>query len=235
MARTAVSRAGAVAWSRGSGRLGSAGWCFSAGARRRRVVPRRLTRVSVSCVRAWPHWMGGIQICRFWLSWRAPQRMRSTMGSWRPCPGLASPQRASTVSLVQLCGRRYQPRGESGALPRRVARRRLGSLMVAGVSGGCPGSWGGLAGRAIQVLRVHVDVWVVLGGLGRAGRCWVVPWVRDGWSWGVTGGCVGASWGGCSSGVLWRCLGGLWTEIWGHVGGAEQISGPLGHAQHGNG
>ena len=45
--------------------VGSAGWSFSAGARPRRTVPRRVTLMSVSCVRAWPHSMGGIQTC--WL------------------------------------------------------------------------------------------------------------------------------------------------------------------------
>ena len=58
-----VSRVGAVARSHCSGWFGSAGWSFSAGARCRRMVPRRVTLVSVSCVRAWPHSMGGIQTC----------------------------------------------------------------------------------------------------------------------------------------------------------------------------
>ena len=47
------------------------------------------------------------------------------------------------MSLVQSSPRRYQPRGVVGALPWRVARRRLGSRMVAGVRGWCPGSGGG--------------------------------------------------------------------------------------------
>ena len=47
------------------------------------------------------------------------------------------------VSLVQSSCRRYQPRGVVGALPWRVARRRSGPRMVAGVRGGCPGSGGG--------------------------------------------------------------------------------------------
>ena len=55
----AVSRVGAVACSHCSGRFGSAGWSFSARARRRRTVPRRVTLMSVSCVRAWPHSIGG--------------------------------------------------------------------------------------------------------------------------------------------------------------------------------
>ena len=36
-----------------SGRFGSAGWSFSAGARRRRTVPRRVTLMLVLCVRAY--------------------------------------------------------------------------------------------------------------------------------------------------------------------------------------
>ena len=59
----AVSRVGAVACSHCSRWFGSAGGFLSAGARRRRVAPRLLTLVSVSCVRAWPHSMGGIQTC----------------------------------------------------------------------------------------------------------------------------------------------------------------------------
>ena len=47
-ARRAVSRVGAVACSHCSGRSGSAGWSFSAGACRRRTVPRRVTLMSVS-------------------------------------------------------------------------------------------------------------------------------------------------------------------------------------------
>ena len=58
-ARRAVSRVGAVACSHCSGLFGSAGWSFSAGARCRRMGPRRVTLVSVSCVRAWPHLMWG--------------------------------------------------------------------------------------------------------------------------------------------------------------------------------
>ena len=46
-AQRAVSRVGAVACSHCSGRFGSAGWSFSAGARRRRTVPRRVTLMSV--------------------------------------------------------------------------------------------------------------------------------------------------------------------------------------------
>ena len=60
-ARRAVSRVGAVACSHCSGRLGSAWWSLSAGARRRRTVLRRVTLMSVSCVRDWPHSMRGNQ------------------------------------------------------------------------------------------------------------------------------------------------------------------------------
>ena len=93
------------------------------------------------------------------------------------------------------------------------------------------GSW---VGRAIEVRRVHVDVCVVLGGLGWAERCWVVPWVR-GWSWDVTGACGGGVvrrvvfWGALV--VSWRPVGGDGVCVW----GAEQVSGPPGHARHGNG
>ena len=55
VARRALSRVGAVACSHFSGWFGSAGWPLSAGARRRRMVPPRVTFVSVSCVTAWPH------------------------------------------------------------------------------------------------------------------------------------------------------------------------------------
>ena len=157
-ARRAVSRVGAVACSYCSRLFGSAGWSFSAGARRRRMVPRRVTLVSVSCVRAWPHSMGLIQTCWPWVCWRARQSTRSTMASCRPLPGVVRSRRALTVSLVQSSCRRYQPRGVVRALPWRVARRRSGSRMVAGVRGGCPGSRGGWAGCVAGVLRVHVDV-----------------------------------------------------------------------------
>ena len=84
------------------------------------------------------------------------------------------------MSLVQSSCRRYQPRGVVGALSWRVARRRSGLRMVAGVRGGCPGSGGGWAGWAAGVLRVYVDVWLALVGLGRAGLCLVASLVRDG-------------------------------------------------------
>ena len=59
-ARRAVLRVGVVACSHCSGWFGSAGWSFSAGAGCRRVVPRRVTLLSLSCVRAWPQSMGGV-------------------------------------------------------------------------------------------------------------------------------------------------------------------------------
>ena len=145
--RRAVSRVGAVACSHCSGRFRSAGWSFSAWARGRRTVPRRVMLMSVSCVGAWPHSMGGIQTCWPWVCLRAPQSTRSRIASWRPLPGVVRSRGALTVSLVQSSCRRYQPRGVVGALPWRVARRRLGSRMVAGVRGGCPWSArGGLDG-----------------------------------------------------------------------------------------
>ena len=106
------------------------------------------------------------------------------MASWRPLPGVVSSWRAWTVSLVQLSCRRYQPRG--------VLRALEGCSEEVGVADGgrCEGRvlWvrGGLAWWAAGVLRVHVDVWVALGGLGWAGRCRVAPWMRGG-LWGAVG------------------------------------------------
>ena len=99
------------------------------------------------------------------------------MVSWRPLPGVVRSRRALTVSLVQSSCRQYQPRGVVGALSWRVARRRSGSRMVAGVRGGCPGSGGGWARWAAGVLRVYVDGWLALVGLGRTWRCRVASWV----------------------------------------------------------
>ena len=124
--------------------FGSAGWSFSAGARRRRVVPRCVTLGSVLCVRAWPHSMAGIQTCWPWAYWRARQSTRSTRASWRLLPGVARSSRALIVSLIQLSCSRYQPRRVFRALPWRVARRRSGSRMVVGVSGGVLWVQGGL-------------------------------------------------------------------------------------------
>ena len=89
--------------------------------------------------------------------------------------------------------------------------------MVAGVRGGCSGSGRGLAGWAAGVLRVYVDVWLALVGLGRAGRCRVASWVTDG-LWGAVV-------------VSWRPADG----DGGRMRGAEWVSGRLGHARHGNG
>ena len=52
--------------------------------------------------------------------------------------------------------------------------------MVAGVMGGLPQVRGGWAGWVAGVLRVYVNVWLALVGLGRAGWCWVGSWVKDG-------------------------------------------------------
>ena len=172
-ARRAVSRVGAVASSHCSGGFRSAGWSVSAGARRRRTVPCCVTVMPVSCVRAWPHSMGGIQRCWPWVCLRARQSTRSTMASWRPLPGVVRSRRALTVSLIQLSCRRYQPRGVVEALTWRVARRRSGSRMVAGVRGGCPRSGGGgLDGLPGSCASTSTYGWPWLGsaGLGGAGR-----------------------------------------------------------------
>ena len=135
------------------------------------------------------------------------------MVSWRPFPGLARSRRALTVTLVQLSYRRYQPWGVSRALPWRVARRRSGLLMVAGVRGGCPGSggvWRGELSRYGASTSMCVWSWAGLAGLGGA-------WWSRGWEAGGPGVSrvlvAGGSRGGCSSWVLWWCLGGLWTEM----------------------
>ena len=91
------------------------------------------------------------------------------MVSWRPFPVPARSPRALTVSLVQLSCRRYQPRGVSRALPRRVARRTSGSLMVAGVRGGCPGSggvWQGGLSTSGASTSMYGSSWAGLAGLG---------------------------------------------------------------------
>ena len=173
-ARRAVSRVGAVACSHCSGRFGSAGWSFCAGACRRRTVPRRVTWMPVSCVRAWPQSMGGIQTCWPWVCLRARQSTRSTMALWRPLPGVVRSRRALTVSSVQSSCRRYQPRGVVGALPWRVARRRLGSRMVAGVRGRCPGSGrGGLDGLPGSCASTSTYGWPWLGSAGLGGAGWL--------------------------------------------------------------
>ena len=94
------------------------------------------------------------------------------MAWWRPLPGVVRSWGALTVSLVQLSCRRYQPRGVVGALPRRVARRRSGSRMVAGVRGGCPRSGGcgldGLPGSCAST-STYGWPWLDSAGLGSAG------------------------------------------------------------------
>ena len=111
------------------------------------------------------------------------------MASWRPLPGVVRSQRALTVSLVQSSCRRYQPR----ALSWRVARRRSGSRMVAGVRGGCPGP-GGVG-------------WMGCRDLARLRRCMVGPgWARPGWA--MPGGFLG------ERGASGRCGGVLEACAW---------------------
>ena len=62
--------------------------------------------------------------------------------------------------------------------------------MVCAYEGGVPRVRGGWAGWAAGVLRVHVDAWLALVGLGQTGRCRVASWVRDG-----PRGAVVVSWG----------------------------------------
>ena len=93
------------------------------------------------------------------------------MASWRPLPGLAGSRRASTVNLVQLSCRRYQPRRVSTTPPWRVARRRSGSRMVVGVRGGCFGSGGARQGgllRSCASTSMYGWPWAGLVGLGDA-------------------------------------------------------------------
>ena len=172
-ARKAVSQVGAVACSHCSGWFRSAGWTLSAGTHCRRVVPRRVTLVLVSCVRACPHSMAGIQTCLPWACSRARQRTRSTMASWRPLPWLARSWRALTVSRVQLSCRRYQPRGVLKALPGRASRRRLVSRMVVGVRGGRSGSGGGWQdGLSRSCSSTSMYRWSWAGLVGPGGGGW---------------------------------------------------------------
>ena len=94
------------------------------------------------------------------------------MASWWLLPGVVMSRRALTVSLVQSSCRRYQPRGVVRALPWRVAQRRSGSRMVAGVRGGCPGSGGGgldgLPGSCAST-STYGSPWLGSAGLGGAG------------------------------------------------------------------
>ena len=122
------------------------------------------------------------------------------MVSWRPLPGVVRSRRALTVSLAQSSCRRYQPRGVVGALSWRVARRRSGSRMVAGVRGGCPGSGGGgLDGLPGSCVSTSMDGWPWLGSAGLGGAGWLL---------------------GCETGLgaLWWCLGDLWMETGGACG-----------------
>ena len=82
---------------------------------------------------------------------------------------------------------------------------------------GVPRVRGGWARWIAGVLRVYVDVWLALVGLGRAWPCRVASLVRDG----LRGAVV----------VSWRPVDG----DGGRVRGAEWVSGRLGHARHGNG
>ena len=171
-ARRALSRVVAVACSHCSGWFGSAGWSLSSADRCRLVVPRRVMLVSMSCVRAWPHSIGGTQTCPPWACWRARQSTRSTMASWRPLPGVGRSWGTLTLSPVQLSCRRNQPGGVSKALPWRAARRRSGSRMVVGPRGGCSGSGGawrvGLL-RSCASTPMYGWFWAGLVVLGSAG------------------------------------------------------------------
>ena len=80
-----------------------------------------------------------------------------------------------TVSLVQSSCRRYPPRGVVGPLSWRVARRRSGSRMVAGVRGGCPGSGGGgLDGLPGSCASTSMYGWPWLGSAGLGGAGWLL-------------------------------------------------------------
>ena len=65
------------------------------------------------------------------------------------------------MRAVKYSCRRSQPRGVSGVPPWRAARRSMGSLMVLGVRGGEFRALGSLAGRAVEVRRIHVHVFRV--------------------------------------------------------------------------
>ena len=79
------------------------------------------------------------------------------------------------MSLVQSSCRRYQSRGVVRALSWRVARRRSGSRMVAGVRGGCPGSGGaGLGGLPGSCVSKSTYGWPWVGSAGLGGDGWLL-------------------------------------------------------------
>ena len=93
----------------------------------------------------------------------------------RLLPGVVRSRRALTVSSVQSSCRRYQPRGVVRALPWRIAWRRSGSRMVAGVRGDCPGSWGGgLDGSLGSCASTSTYGWPWLGSAGLGGAGWLL-------------------------------------------------------------
>ena len=139
------------------------------------------------------------------------------MASWRPLPGVVRSRRAVTVSLVLSSCRRYQPRGAGRGPALEGCSEEVGVADGGRCEGGVPWVGGGWAGWAARVLRVYVDVSLALAWLGRAGRCWVASWVRDG----PLGAVV----------VSWRPADG----DWGRLRGGEWVSGRLRHARHGNG
>ena len=79
------------------------------------------------------------------------------------------------MSLVQSSCRLYQPRGVVGALSGRVARRRSGSRKVAGLRGGCRGSWGGgLDGLPGSWASTSTYGWPWFGSAGLGGAGWLL-------------------------------------------------------------
>ena len=128
------------------------------------------------------------------------------MASWRPLPGVVRSRGALTVSLVQSSCRRYQTRGVVSTLPWRVARRRSGSRMVAGVRGGYPGSGGGgLDGLLGSCASTSTYGWPGLGSAGLGGAGWLL---------------------GSEMGfrALWWCLGGLQMGMGGACGARSGLA-----------
>ena len=122
------------------------------------------------------------------------------------------------MRAVQLSCRRYGPRRVSRALPRRGAWRSLGSLMVVGVRGLCPGSggiWWREPPKSGASTLMYVRLSPGLAGLRGAGcsrgrgaggsRMSQVLMVRG----------PGDD---RFSGARWWCLAGLWTGIGGVCG-----------------